>query len=145
MVRALFLALLFAAGSVQADHAKKPNVAKELIGKWQLTKGVVAGSPLPETMVKNIKLELADGIYTLGGAESPDKGTWKLLTGTKPLGMDIQGTDGPNKGRKIPAIVRLTGDKLTVCYDLQGKSRPAKFESKKETMLFLAEYKRLKP
>jgi uncharacterized protein (TIGR03067 family) len=143
-MRALFLALLFVAGSVQADHAKRPNVAKELIGKWQLTKGVVAGSPLPEPMVKNIKLELTDGKYRLGGAESPDQGTWKLLSGMKPLGLDITGTDGPNKGKKIPAIVRLSGDKLTVCYDLSGKSRPTKFESKKQTMQFLADYKRVK-
>ena len=62
----------------------------------------------------------------------------------KPRGLDVIGTDGPNKRKTFLAIYELKSDKLKVCYDLSGKSRPAKFESETKTLLFLAEYKRIK-
>ena len=136
--------LLAAAGGVLADDAKKDDVSKKLVGAWQLTKGVVAGNNFPQEAVKAIRLELTDGKYKLTGAESPDQGTRKLHLEKKPLGMDVTGTDGPNKGRTMLAIFELTGDKLKVCYDLSGQKRPTKFESKPKTMVFLAEYQRVK-
>jgi uncharacterized protein (TIGR03067 family) len=89
-------------------------------------------------------LELTDGKYKLTGAERPDEGTWSLHPDKKPLGIDVNGTDGPNKGKTLLAIVELRGDKLRICYDLSGKTRPTKFESRRKTLLFLAEYKRVK-
>jgi uncharacterized protein (TIGR03067 family) len=59
--------------------------------------------------------------------------------------MDIQGTEGPNKGRKIPAIYEVSDGTLRICYDLSGKARPKEFKSEPNTQLFLVEYKREKP
>lgn len=143
-MRTLLVAMTLAAGAVHADDAKTSAVTKRVIGTWQLTKGVVAGNPLPEEAVKKIRLELTDGKYKLTGAESPDEGTWSLHSDKKPFGLDIKGTDGPNKGKTILAIVEQSGDKMKVCYDLSGAKRPAKFESPKKTLLFMAEYKRVK-
>ncbi len=58
--------------------------------------------------------------------------------------MDVHGTEGPNKGKTYPAIVQLSGDRMKICYDLSGKARPTRFESKPKTLLFLAGYKRVK-
>jgi hypothetical protein len=33
---------------------------------------------------------------------------------------------------------------MKVCYDLSGQQRPTRFESKEKTLLFLAEYRRVK-
>ena len=143
-MRWMLIVTLLTAGVARADDTKNADVSKKLIGTWQLTKGVVGGNSLPEAAVKGIRLELTDGKYTLTGAESPDEGTWKLHPGKKPLGLDVKGTDGPNKGKTFLAICQLNGDKMKVCYDLSGKERPTKFESKKNTLLFLAEYKRIK-
>jgi len=140
----ILTATVLAAGAVLADDDKKPDVAKNIVGTWQLTKGVIAGNPMPEEAVKKLKLELTNGKYKLEGAESPDEGTWKLYLDKKPYGMDIKGTDGPNKGKTFLCIFELDGDKLKVCYDLAGKKRPEKFESKPKTPLFLAEYKKVK-
>ena len=123
---------------------KNSEVAKKLNGTWQLTKGVVGGNAFPEAVTKKLKLELADGKYKLTGAESPDEGTFTVHADKKPAAMDITGTDGPNKGKTFLTIFELKGDTLKVCYDLSGKTRPAKFESQPKTMLFLAEYKRAK-
>lgn len=127
---------------IAADDSKKPDVAKKILGTWQLTKGVVGGNPFPEELVKKLQLELTEGKYKLIGAESPDEGTWKIDLGKKPFAMDVKGTDGPNKGKTYPCIFELDGDKLKVCYDLSSKKRPEKFESKPKTLNFLAEYKR---
>lgn len=141
-IRWLLVAPLLFAGSVRADNDRSAALSKKLIGAWQLVKGSVAGTPFPEEMVKKIRLDLTDGKYKLTGAESPDQGTWSLHTDKKPLGIDVTGTEGPNKGKTFLAIFELHGDNLKVCYDLSGKSRPAKFESSKKSLLFLAEYRR---
>ncbi|HVJ79527.1 MAG TPA: TIGR03067 domain-containing protein [Planctomycetia bacterium] len=142
--RTAFLATLILACAALAEEPKKEDVAKNLLGTWQLTKGVVAGNPFPEEVVKKLKLELTDGKYKLLGAESPDEGTWTIDVGKKPFEMDIKGTDGPNKGKTYLCIFELKGDKLKVCYDLSGKARPTEFESKSKTLHFLAEYDRVK-
>lgn len=143
-VRLTAATVLMFSSALLADDDKKPEVAKQMRGTWQLTKGVIAGNSMPEEAVKKLKLELSDGKYKLLGAESPDEGTWKLYLDKKPYGMDIKGTDGPNKGKTMLCIFELDGDKLKVCYDLAGKKRPEKFESKPKTLHFLAEYKRVK-
>jgi uncharacterized protein (TIGR03067 family) len=140
----MLVAALLAVGAVRADDAGKGDVAKHLFGTWQLTRGVVGGNPLPEEVVKKLRLELTEGKYNLTGAESPDRGTWKLHPDTKPPGMDVKGTDGPNKGKTFLAIFELDGDRMKICYDLSGQSRPTTFESKEKTLLFLAEYQRVK-
>jgi uncharacterized protein (TIGR03067 family) len=144
MFRLLLTTTLLTTVAAFADDDKKPDVAKKMVGTWQLTKGVVAGNPMPEEAVKKLKLELTEGKYKLHGAESPDEGTWKLHLDKKPLGMDIKGSEGPNKGKTFLCIFELDGDDLKVCYNLAGKKRPEKFESKPKTLLFLAEYKRVK-
>jgi uncharacterized protein (TIGR03067 family) len=138
------LALVGTAGVSGADGKKEAAAAKKMLGTWKLIKGTMAGGPFPEEIVKTLRLELTDGKYKLTGAESPDLGTWKLYTDKKPIAIDITGTDGPNKGKTILGIVEADKDKMKVCYDLSGKSRPAKFESKPKSMLFLAEYERVK-
>lgn len=140
----LLIAALLALAAVGADEGKNAGVSKKFIGTWQLTKGVVAGNAFPEAAVKSIRLQLTDGKYTLTGAESPDEGTWTLHLDQKPLGIDVTGTNGPNKGKTFLAIAELDGDRMKICYDLSGQVRPTTFESKEKTLLFLAEYTRVK-
>src|SRR3954454_20816170 len=126
----MLIATLLVAGVVRTDDARNADVSKKFVGTWQLTRGVVGGNALPEEVVKNIRLELTDGKYRLTGAESPDQGTWSLHLDQKPLAMDVKGTDGPNKGKMFLAIVELDGNRMKICYDLSGQTRPTTFESK---------------
>ena len=73
-----------------------------------------------------------------------DQGTIKLNASAKPKALDITGTEGPNKGKTIPAIYERKGDTLRVCYDLSGRKRPTEFKTEAGTQLFLVEYKRQK-
>src|SRR5262249_49433018 len=65
------LATFLAIVAVRAGAAREPDVAKQLVGTWQLTKAVVGGNALPDEVVKNLRLELIEGKYRVIGAESP--------------------------------------------------------------------------
>jgi len=138
------IVLLALGGTTRADDKPGGKEVKPLDGTWQLIDGEVGGSKFPLAVAKGIKLTMSGEKYVVT-AESKDEGTVKYLPGASPKAMEVTGTAGPNKGKTIPAIYKLDGDMLTVCYDLSGKARPTEFRSKTGTQLFLANYKRLKP
>ena len=84
---------------------------------------------MADAVLKTIRLELDDGKYVAYVGDEPDKGTYTLDTASKPKGMTITGTEGPNHGKTFPAIYELgkdeTGDTLRICYDLSGTKRPS--------------------
>src|SRR5262245_16098965 len=117
---------------------------KKLEGTWLPAAATMGGQKWPDDNLKTTKLVIADGKYTVTVNGQDDKGTLKLDTTGKPAALEIVGTDGPNKGRTIPAIYELSGDTLKICYALDGKERPTAFESKAGTRLLLITYKREK-
>jgi uncharacterized protein (TIGR03067 family) len=118
---------------------------KKLEGTWLPSAGEIGGRKLPDEQIKAIKLVIADGKYTVTVSGQDDKGTLKVDANAKPATMDIVGTEGPNTGKTFPAIYELAGDTLKICYALEGKDRPSKFETQAGTALFLVTYKRQKP
>ncbi|HEV3236609.1 MAG TPA: TIGR03067 domain-containing protein [Gemmataceae bacterium] len=138
----LFLTLSLPSLSLGAD-AKED--AKAINGTWLPSAAELGGEKFPDEVRKTMKLVMDDGKYTVTVGTNPDKGTVKLDPSKKPKEMDIAGTEGPNKGKTIPAIYELTDDTLRICYDLSGKARPSEFMTAKDTKLFLVTYKREKP
>jgi uncharacterized protein (TIGR03067 family) len=114
-------------------------------GTWLPSTAELGGKMFPDEVRKTIKLVVKDDKYTATVGKSVDQGTLKLNPSAKPKEIDITGTDGPNKGKKILAIYERDGDTLRICYDLSGKSRPTEFKTKEATQLFLVTYKRDKP
>lgn len=122
---------------------KAEDERKSLEGTWVLMTAELGGRKMPDEGFKDTQLVLTEGRYTYQN----DHGTFKLAAAeeAKTLkGMDIAGTDGPNKGKTFLAIYELTGDTLKICYDLAGKTRPTEFTTKAGTMQFLATYKKAK-
>jgi uncharacterized protein (TIGR03067 family) len=135
---ALVLALLSAASSGEPkDDA--------LDGTWLPASAELSGKEFPEEVRRTIKLVIKDDKYTVTVGDIVDKGTVKLNPSAKPKALEITGTDGPNKGKTIPAIYELNGDTLRVCYDLSGKGHPKEFKTQEGTQLFLVTYKREGP
>jgi uncharacterized protein (TIGR03067 family) len=139
LLPALFLLVL----PVLALAAEPQNSDATVDGTWQLTAAELGGKKLPQSGAEPITLTVKKGAYEVS-AESLDRGTVTYDTAAKPKAMDIKGTEGPNKGKTFLAIYQLEGDKLTVCYDLTGKSRPTEFKTAPGTKLFLAVYMRQK-
>jgi uncharacterized protein (TIGR03067 family) len=117
---------------------------KSLEGTWTPASAEIGGKSLPDELIKKMKLILKGDDYTVHVGDAIDRGQVKIDVTKKPKAMDIIGTDGPNKGKTFLAIYELEGDKLRVCYDLSGKSRPTEFKAAKEGLIFLATYQRVK-
>jgi uncharacterized protein (TIGR03067 family) len=149
-VKRLFCRTLFVcvcAGTLARGDQTTPGKedGKKMQGSWKPVAAELAGKPFPDEVLKTMKLVVTEGKYTVTVGEQMDEGTVKLEPAKKPRAMDIVGTKGPNKGKKIPAIYELTDTTLRICYDLSGKARPAEFKSKPDTQLFLVTYERAKP
>jgi uncharacterized protein (TIGR03067 family) len=114
-------------------------------GTWLPSTAELGGKMFPDEVRKITKLVVKDDTYTVTVGTKVDKGTVKMNPKAKPKALDIVGTEGPNKGKKIRAIYERDGDTLRICYDLSGKSRPTEFKTRTGTQLFLVTYKREKP
>lgn len=113
-------------------------------GSWQPAQAELAGSPMPDAVLKTISLKIDNGKYEVFVGAQPDRGTYTLDSATKPKSMTITGTEGPNLGKTFPAIYELKGDTLRVCYDLSGAKHPTEFKSVAGTVLYLVTYNRKK-
>lgn len=143
MKRILFLGLIVAT-SLNVFAADSFDDAKAVQGSWTLAKADLSGQPLAEAVMKSISLKLDNGKYEVFVGTSPDRGTYTLDTASKPKGITVIGTEGPNQGKTFPAIYEIKGDTLRICYDLSGAKRPAEFKSVAGTKLYLVTYHRKK-
>lgn len=128
------LALAFASCS-GGDEAPTPVLA----GAWTPRSAQLGGQELPIETFQGANLNLTADAYEFLG----DRGSYALLPGSTPAALDIRGVEGPNAGRTIPAIYRLDGDRLTVCYQLGEGARPTEFASPAGSQVFLVSYERL--
>jgi uncharacterized protein (TIGR03067 family) len=139
----LYICLAVAA-SLTGFAADDTDDAKAIQGNWKPVKAELAGQPMPDAVLKIISLKLDSGKYEVLVGNEPDRGTCVLDPASKPKGMTITGTEGPNRGKTFPAIYELNGDTLRICYDLSGTKRPAEFKSVAGTQLYLVTYNRKK-
>jgi uncharacterized protein (TIGR03067 family) len=130
--------------SLQSSTGGAPDDATAIQGNWKPARAELAGQPMSEAVLKAISLRLANGRYEVIAGSEPDRGTYTLDSTSKPRGMTITGTEGPNNGKTFPAIYELTGDTLRICYDLSGAKRPTEFRTAAGTKLYLVTYTRVK-
>jgi len=135
---------LGACASLHAFAADPSDDAKTVQGTWRPAKAVLAGQPLPDTVLQVISLKMDHGRYEVLVGEAPDRGTYVLDSTATPKAITVNGTEGPNQGLTFPAIYELDGDTLRICYDLSGVKRPTEFKSIAGTKLYLVTYVRIK-
>ena len=71
-----------------------------------------------------------------------DSGEYLVDDAASPQTMDIVGREGPNAGRTMLAIYQLKANRLTVCYDLDGKERPEDMQLRDDRLLLSITYER---
>lgn len=130
------LTVLVAAVALAACSRTPP--ASALVGRWTPASAELGGQPFPVANFGGASLVLTAGTYEFAG----DTGTYSVLAANTPAQMDIHGRAGPNAGRTILAIYGLTGDQLTVCYQLGAGERPNDFTSPPGTQVLLVHYQR---
>jgi uncharacterized protein (TIGR03067 family) len=138
----LILFVLSVAAVARSADAKDRDAMN---GTWLPVTAELGGKMFPDEVRKSIKLVIKDSKYTVTVGKGVDQGDLKLHPEAKPKKMDITGTEGPNKGKTIPAIYELDGDTLRICYDLSGKAHPTEFKTTEASKLYLVTYKREKP
>ena len=95
-----------------------------------------------ELRVKFLVLDGRDYSIVDRSNQIVDKGEYLVNDRASPLTLDIVGREGPNAGRSMLAIFELCGDRLTVCYDLNGKERPLDMEPRADQLLLSITYER---
>ena len=138
----IMLAALSLTLSVSATEQGKDNL--DIQGTWLPTKAELGGQAMTEDFLKSTVLKMEHGKYEVTVAGAPDKGVYTISAKQKPKTLDISGTEGPNVGRKIPAIYELDGDTLRICYGLGDSARPTEFKTAPGTKYFLVTYQRKK-
>jgi uncharacterized protein (TIGR03067 family) len=121
----------------RADHVAA--TLRALDGWWIAHRAVLGGVALPADIVPELSLLIFDGGFYFG----KDEGTVAIDIAATPAAMDVRIVRGPNRLRFVPAVFRLTGQILCICYDLSGAERPAEFSAPLGTRRLLVTYRRM--
>lgn len=113
---------------------REPNVD----GWWVASDGQLGGLPLPAEALSDLALRLEKGTFRLGA----DTGRTVFHPHVRPASLDLILTQGPNRGRIVPAIYELNAAGLWLCCDLSGACRPETFTAPAGTRHFLVSYRR---
>ncbi len=114
-----------------------------LEGRWQMIRANLAGEPAPELVVTRTELILAAGAYEVRFAgQVMDQGTFEAAESAGRKTMVLRGMAGTNAGRTIPCIYQLKGDRLRVCYGVDG-ALPESFNAMSPLGRYVATYNRV--
>jgi uncharacterized protein (TIGR03067 family) len=118
------------------------STAHPIEGLWQPLKAVLSGEIAPEMVLARMTLTLRAGRYAVHfGGEISDQGAYALAPGDPHTTLTLTGESGANSGKTIPAIFQLVGDRLRICYGLDG-SRPTAFATASTSRCYLVTYRR---
>jgi uncharacterized protein (TIGR03067 family) len=115
-----------------------------LEGTWAPIAASVSGKELlvAELRVKYLILDGHDYNIVDRSNQVVDRGEYLVNDSALPWTIYIVGRDGPNAGRSMLAIFELTGDRLTVCYNLDSGNRPGDLQAESGPMLLSITYER---
>ncbi len=115
-----------------------------LHGIWEMVRAESGGEPSSDLLALRVELRLTAETYQVHFAgELADQGTFSRGPDTPHASLILLGGHGPNAGRTIPCIYQLVGDRLRVCYGLDGTT-PTAFASPAGSTHYLATYRRKK-
>jgi uncharacterized protein (TIGR03067 family) len=136
-------------GKEKPPVKEPPEAAGErqkLQGTWQAVSGETDGQPLPEDSVKQVRVIIKGDEIHLKPNRSENRVTFTLDPTKKPKLLSMTAQDGPDKGKTVPVIYELEGDRLKLCFDTRtGQKEPTEFATKPGSGLLLFVLKREAP
>ena len=167
MIRSLTLALMMAVPALVIADDKKPEAkpatgdkaekgdkpatgdkaakgekaakfdATKLVGDWKVSEGTKAGEKAGPDLGKDVVTITKDKMSLKSGGMDFEF-SYKVDDSKDPVAIDMEITMPEGlKGSKAPGIVKVDGDKFTLCYSPMSGTRPTKFESTKDNGFFL--------
>lgn len=110
----------------------------KLQGQWQAESLTRDGEVVPKSVLAGLRVRIEGNRFFIVGDADTSEGTFELLEGTSPKGMNVTTASGDT----APAIYELSGDTLKVCYTIDGGSRPTEFKSAAYSGRVLAVYRK---
>ena len=111
-------------------------------GTWLPFKAELAGDTAPDMALANIHLVIRAGTYAVHfGQEISDSGRYTLGVLAEIQTMVLTSLSGTNAGRTIPSIYQLKGERLRICFGMEGTS-PLAFASAAGSKCYLVSYRR---
>jgi len=139
---------LAGSGGTGARADDKADVEKELKqfqGTWTFESVEAGGKEEPAAEFKGMTVTFEGDKFTVKkGDEVIQAGTQKLDPSRSPKTVDVTVAEGLSKGAVMLGIYEIKGDTLKVCFDPEGKKRPAEFKSASGSQTFVAVHKRVK-
>jgi internalin A len=129
LISLALIPLLAAAHFPQDDAAKKDLQAMQ--GNWKMAAYVVEGQTTPPAELAKIHLNVKGNVSTFRIDKQASHGTYVLHAAKSPKTLDIDLTDGPDKGKKKLAIYAFEKNQLRICVAAVGGPRPAEFKAGK--------------
>jgi uncharacterized protein (TIGR03067 family) len=110
-------ALLLGAATGRSEEKTKFDATK-LVGTWKFVSGEKEGVKSAEDGLKGAS---EDMVFVM---------KYKLDTDAKPIGITIEGTEGPVKDQTVKGVIELDGDTLKLAYGLPGEPAAKDFKTK---------------
>ncbi len=109
-----------------------------LQGTWQPVRAELDGEAAPALALERMELVLDNDTYAVSFAGTVhDAGEFTHTPSTLTLTARIE----PHTGRVIPAIYQLVGDRLRICYGIDG-TVPVAFATTRNSARYLVTYRR---
>lgn len=128
---------------VEIDFPLMVSISSNPIeGTWLPFKAELSGDHAPHMALAKMRLVIGATSYAVHfGGETTDEGSYTLGLVEEFRTMTLVSLRGTNAGRTIPAIFQLSGDRLRICYGLEG-TLPTGFGSTAGTCHYLVSYRR---
>src|SRR5262245_9754138 len=117
----VFAIALLAAGGTALGGGDKDDL-KKIQGTWKFVSQEMDGKATPAEKLAKMTSTFKGDKWTVREDDTVlQAGTHKFDSSKKPGHIDAVVTEGEGKGNKMLGIYELKGDKMKVCFDLQGK------------------------
>jgi uncharacterized protein (TIGR03067 family) len=100
------------------------NDQERFQGTWTPTRMVRDGESVPAADLAKMKLTITGNRFSLE-ADEPAEGTFKLDSAASPKALDVTTSDG----QPVHGIYEVGDGTVTICYALDGTSRPKTFKA----------------